>query len=63
MAKQYVVRMDRCDGKYPEVVLGPDSLGNCVSFIQGWWSCFKDEESTLCPEVSLFRIFIEEVIA
>ena len=63
MEKQYVVRLDKRDGKSPETVFGPACLRDCTCFVQGWWNGFKVEELILAPELCLWRIFIEEVEA
>ena len=63
MEKQYVVKLDRCDGKDPEIVCDPTSLRACVCFVQGWWGGVKDGEVILVPELFLWRIYIEEVQA
>ena len=63
MEKQYVVRMDRSDGQYPETVFGPTCLRDCAFFVKGWYEELNLDALETVPEIALFRIYIVEVQA
>lgn len=60
---QYVVRIDKRDGKYPEIVFGPTCLKDCAGFVKGWYQGLNLDALEFVPELALFRIYIEEVCA
>lgn len=63
MEKQYVVRMDRRNGQYPETIFGPTCLTDCAGFVKGWYQGFNLDALEFVPELAIFRIYIEEVQA
>ena len=63
MEKQYVVRMDRRDGQYPETVFGPTCLRDCAGFVKGWYKGLNLDALEIIPQMALFRIYIVEVEA
>lgn len=62
LEENYVVRIDKHDGNAPETVEGPTTLWGCILFLKGWWGGFTYEEMILVPELSLWSIYIEEVV-
>lgn len=62
MEKQYVVRLDRRDGQYPETVFGPTSLKDSAAFVKGWYEGFNLDSVEIIPEMALYRIYIVEVV-
>lgn len=61
MEKQYVVRMDRRDGQYPETIFGPTCLKDCAAFVKGWYTGVNLDSLEIIPEMALYRIYIVEV--
>lgn len=63
MEQQYVVRMDRRDGQYPETIFGPTCLRDCAVFVKGWYKGLNLDALEIVPQMALFRIYIVEVQA
>lgn len=61
MAKEYVVKLDREDGKQPEIVWGPTWEDDCLCFIAGWEK--GRMASGISENIACCELFIEEVEA
>lgn len=59
---QYVVRMDRRDGKSPATIFGPACLRDCAGYVKGWYQGFDLDALEIAPELAIFRLYIEEVV-